>query len=437
MSAEPGPITFAMSPWVVHVAEPTTVLIFAPGEVAPSKVGVLSRLPEVGARAPAHRNELADQPGVAWQCRIELPEVGGAAIIWCERAQQVAPGTFGDAAIENALWVIGMQTLLNRDDPAESYANLMRAAIRAVPATPGVLDLVTHMCHPRVFIDSQLAIADAPAPADWLWRINAMSRGASTADNATTWLRTVGLSRCGLPELEMFNVPAARADAAAKLIDLLAEQMFESELPEPAVNFEVGAGLRIALRSFNEIDQARAAHAPDVGAMRDATGVGADKPAAVIVNALSDPDAPPSIRPPVDVLQAIGSGAAAVYRTTRATARQAALARVDWPRLLEHWRQTVGRDEHSGAHTFLVQAALTPAGGEGCPPREHLWFEVESIDNGAVIARPVHESATDASLTTDDQCTIDPAGISDWMIITPHGRINPSPAANARPEHQP
>jgi hypothetical protein len=299
----------------------------------------------------------------------------------------------------------------------------MRVLKRAWADSPGVLDLDTNMCHPRSFVDEQLSLAEAPAPTDWLWRVNAMSRQVG---DQSLWLRTSGLNRCSKVELEMFHVPAESVDAAAALIDLLAEQMFEDDLPEPGVTFEAGPGLRMALRSSEDVRALIEADAPGGAAMRKRFGVQMEPPSAVLTASIEPGRSAPSAQPPIDVLRAIESGAAAVYRTTRATARRAAMARARWGRFVEHWNAGAAGDSASGACRYLVQAAIPP-GAHGHVERVHQWFEVESIDVHGVRGRPAHGAAD--TLPREERFLLDPAGLSDWLIVTLSGSITPANVA--------
>ncbi len=431
MTRATGPIEITGSPWHVHHGEPTTLLAFLPGTLPPDRNAVVAQLERFGATKIEHANDPSEQPGVLWQAEVSAPCVRGNAVLWCENAQQVAPGTFNDPEIESSNWIVGTQALLHVDEPSESYMQLLHLLISAMADSPGLLDLNTNMCHPRAFLTEQLALADAPAPIDWLWRIDVVAADSSTEANTPLWLRTAGLLRCWRAELELFNVPYSHAAAAGRLLHLLAEQSLDGPLPDPGMPFEVGANLRVSLQPAAQCIASLDADAIGSADFRAANGIDQQHPAAVVVTAL--PDAAHSstmVPPPLDVLHALHKGDAAIYRTIRSTARQAALARSRWPGFVDAWQQAA---QSGAADThFLVKAAIT-ADVQDVADREHIWMEVDTITDSSLIAQPLHDTTTTSAIAAEDRCELDPDGISDWLILTPTQRLGPAhlPAESA------
>lgn len=410
--------------------QPTFLVAFVPGDDPPQRGAVAERLEARGARA---RPDLlpADEPDdVLWRHVVETDRVNIIELT-AMRAAPVEPGAYGDAAIEQCMWVVTASALINPYDPAGSYAALLETLTRAFPdetQLPGVLDVDTSMCHPRAFVDSQLELDDAPPPADWLWRVDVYTTESAqtdpSADDRPTWLRTVGLNRCRRHELEMI-VPHRLANAAARTIDLVADALIEDpEAISPQHTIEIGPGLALRAHDVNDALDHIDDSTPGSRDCRQQLDV-PDAPAVLLTAVNAGRSAAPLWRCDESVLNAVHAGTQPVYRTERATARQAALARHHWPPFADAFHRARAADPALETNRFLVKAALN-ANDPADDSREHVWLEVQSIEGDTVRARAVHDAATPDAMARDDRCAVDPAGITDWLVATADGTFGPA-----------
>jgi len=423
----PGPIHIQTPDLSDFPQQPTFLVAFVAGDEPTQRDEPAERLQQLGAEARSDLLPTEEPESVLWRHVVETEQVRIIELT-AMNAAPVQPGTYGDADIEQCKHVITASALLNPYEPASSYAALLHTLTSALPQAIAVLDVDTSMCHPRSYIDAQLEIDDAPPPTDWLWRVDVYTTESHEADpetsTARTWLRTAGLNRCGRRELEMI-VPHALANAAARTIDLVADVLIEdADALAPGHAIEIGPGLTLHAQDVESLIDAIP---DDTPGSRDCRGQ-LDIPA-VPALLLTAEDAEHADNWPwqcdADLLTAVHSGTHPVYRTERATARQAALARHHWPPFAAAFERAHGSDPALEAHKFLVKAAL----GDNDPfdeSREHVWFEVESIGQAGVRARAVHDAVTPDAMSRNEQCVLDPAGITDWMIATAAGAYGPA-----------
>lgn len=421
--AHSGPIEFAVNHWPVPIVEPTTLIAYVPGDAPPNRDQVVKLLQSRGVTIIAD-GEVPKEPRLHWHVSLQLADAAQPIQCWCEANDDHTK--LGDRALDACQWILGLQSPLKAADPAGSYNDFIQLLLAAAPDAPAIFDANTGLCHGRDSI-KQLMIDDAPPATDWLWRVDAIAapvaRTNTTKLDAPLWLRTVGLNRCARPELEMINVPRDLADAAVTLLNILADHFIDQSPPPPGLPFEIGPDMNLSLQPVVEF--LHGADARDFGSLdqRSALGVADDAPAAFIVDATTT--AAQSSNCPATILQQITDGSAPLFLSERATARQAALARRQWPHAVEMYHSQQSSASRSRNRFFVKAAIDASAGGTIGTAREHIWFEILSIENRKARARSLHPSAA-ASISTEDEFAIDPAGITDWRIETPDGAVGPN-----------
>ena len=181
-----------------------------------------------------------------WSVLVRLPEQLTPVLISCERTKrmdEVPPGLADSVA--RSKFTIVVESLLDGEDPRMIWGRLaMVAAWR--PEAIAMLDGATGRWFDRAEIDRDLSDLEFGPPEDVLWRVQAVSSSENLTEG-TVWLFTRGLLRCGLPELEMLEVPGRDAAAASKLIDALAGLLLEDGPPAPEIPYPLGPGIDVAL----------------------------------------------------------------------------------------------------------------------------------------------------------------------------------------------
>ncbi len=437
--------------WGPREPDPTTVIALWPSDEAPTRTEVLAALAQAGFES---RSDLEAEPvstDTLWTAVLQSTDKAMPIVVWAEPAQPSATAGLGDAEADQCKWIVGVQSVLNGDDPLPSLVALLRCASTGAPDTPAVLDVNARRWLPR----SQLAMMlgdDAPLPpSELLWTIEVVTRGEAKRDahdngasdvkqldgasTGTAWLRTQGLARCGRPELEMLEVPADSAAVAATLLNDIAELLLEAALPEPGEPLEIGVGLSIVLQPWSAVGPFL--NQDSAGNIGDRQARGLAVPGA---NGSLDGDVAfvCAAQPvgqfrklwvwPREIARRLAEDGAAVYRTTRATERAAALAQHTWPELAMTWakaRRADAQEEDSPGAVVLIKVGFEVGSGDDTS-REHLWFIVREIAGdqarGQLINQPVHATA----MQEGDEVWVNREGVSDWRLILPGAIVQPS-----------
>lgn len=443
--------------WGPRDAEPTTAIALWPDGEAPTRTEVLAALKASGFESEQDLDVSATSEDTLWTAVLQPVGDAPPMIVWAEPSQPMAPDELEDAAAENCKWIVGYQSLLDSDDPLPSLMRMLRCVDAGVPGAPAVLDVNSRRWLPREQLELLLE-DDAPLPpSEVLWTIEAVSRddgngtrdqgnkgssGAEAPGDGSVWLRTQGLMRCGRPELEMLEVPEDQVPVAATLLNDVAELLLEVEWPEPGDPIEVGVGLRIALQPWSEVGpflRDGAAGTPDDRAARgsvESEDETPDRDVAIVCEAQPAGQFRKLWVWPSDVVRALAEEGAAVFKTTRATERTAALAQHTWPELAMLWVSArKAHEKEAGAPAegaeatgpvILAKVGFEVVSDEDAPAREHLWFMIHEIAGnqarGQLINQPMHAT----TMEEGDTVWLNREGVSDWRLVMPGGIVQPA-----------
>jgi uncharacterized protein YegJ (DUF2314 family) len=446
-----APNNIGWTGWGPRDPEPTTVIALWPDGEAPMCTEVMAALAQSGLES---RSDLEAGPAseeTLWTAVLRPNDDSPPTVVWAEPAQPMSPGELGDAAAEKCTWIVGFQSVLDTTDPLPSLMNMLKCANTGVRDAPAVLDVNARRWLPRGQLDVMLSEEAPLPPSEMLWTIEVVSRGEEKAsrhqdiearsidaadDRGGVWLRTQGLARCGRPELEMLEVPEAKAPVAATLLNDIAELLLEIALPEPGEPLEIGVGLNIALQPWSAIG-------PFL--RQEAAGTTADRAARGVMDAQesSMPDGEIAVvcavRPvgqyrklwvwPSEVVRALSEDGAAVYRTTRATERAAALAQHTWPELAMTWSRVRKANEQdaasAGVAVILIKVGFEIVSDEA-PAREHLWFMVREIAGDQARGQLINEPMHATTMQEGDEVWVNREGVSDWRLILASAIVQPA-----------
>lgn len=425
--------------WGPRDVEPTTVIALWPDAEAPTRTEVIAALAQSGYENAGDLDAAPVGEDTLWTAVMRADDDAPPTILWAEPAQPMTPGELDDIEAEKCKWIVGFQSVLDVNDPLPSLVAMIRRASAGVRDTPAILDVNARRWLPRAQLDL-LVDEEAPLPPnEMLWTIEVVSREeSSTSESANIgglWLRTQGMARCGRPELEMLEVPSARAPVAATLLNDVAELLLEVELPEPGDALEVGVGLKIALQPWSAVGAFLRDGAAGTSEDRAARGVLEsaehrlpDGDIAVVCAAQPEGQFRKLWVWPSEVVRALAEDGAAVYKTTRTTERTAALAQHTWPDLAMLWsklRHTDEQQDDPDGSVILIKVGFEVV-NDDAPAREHLWFMVREIAGdqarGQLINQPMHAT----TMTEGDEVWVKREGVSDWRLILPRGIVQPA-----------
>ena len=402
--------------------QPTTLIALWPGDEAPTATEVISRLAQATGAPPQQLEELHNDQllwnGVYQTAISEVP-----LIIWAEMAKPLSPDELDDPAAHACKWAIGIETMLPVDSSLEHYGNLLRA-LSIITDAPAILDTVTW----RYFRSRELQdlAADPPAElsADALWTIHAVNDPAGRRASGA-WIHTHGLLRCGVPELEMLEVPPQHVNAAAGLVNAVAEFLLDQGIVPPHEPFEVGQDIALTLHPWSEI-------VPDMppdamGSLRDRQGD--DNPHAGSSAVLCGPHKRGAFRQlwtwPVEAVERLSGDDAVLFRSTASTQRQAKLAQQYWAELaIAHatLRQRPTKDQPPPI--VLVKAGM-PTDDSDPDHREHLWFKVNQFEKDQALGELLNQPIAISNMKAGAIVRVQRGWLSDWAVMTPAGRFGP------------
>lgn len=420
--------------WRIDEPHPTDLIVHWPHESAPTQFEIRALFSAATDREIDIIEELdSPDPQIIWNAVMEVEPDRPPAILWCEPSKPLPPDEDAELGLASCPWVIGCQTMLDRADPITTYASIMRLLARVFDEAPAILDVTSGHWFTRRDLQEIFVTAAHDPPEEVLWMIHAVSAEGG-GDEAPTWLHTHGLNRCGRPELEMLEVPRAMSGAAGELINNIAEFFLENPMPPPGEPVEIGPGLRITFQPWREGARYLAPNVPGALADRKSKDMA---PAHTGVRAtICAPEPRGVFRKawvwPREVIERLANDDAIIYRTERATARIAALARATWPEFAMAFASLASAGlapERDDADTdFLIKAGFSQDGGndgDDDQAREHLWFRVLGFEGNRAQGRLVNTPIHIRRLKEGDRVWIDRDQISDWSVSTPIGRYEP------------
>jgi len=414
--------------WLVSNPEPSNLIVPWPYEQCPEIDDILAAVSQYLGHAVTLLDELdIDAPEVPWGVAIELPDVPGLQVpllFWVEPFRQHADSP---PVCAGCRWVIGVETMLDLHDPLTSYCSLMRVMAGSFPTAPAILDLNTTAWLQRDELEREyLHDAAIEPPSDVLWTIHAVQQQQrEDVEHPCVWLHTHGLWRCGLPELEMLEVPSDQMQPAAMLLNDVASMTMEQRPAQPGQPYEIGGDLRVVFQPWDAVAPFLTESVP--GAMRDRQGE-ANIAHTGVRAVVCDEQPVGSFRKlwvwPSSVLDKLQQGSTGLYLPARTAQRQAKLAQLHWPQFV------AACDRMEDGWVCLVKAAMDIRGEsiDGQPVREHVWASVVRIDADTVVANLADQPQGDLGVNAGDEVTVRAAQVTDWQVDAPQGVFVPESA---------
>ncbi|MFZ4642211.1 MAG: DUF4026 domain-containing protein [Phycisphaerales bacterium] len=374
----------------------------------------------VGSKAPIEPIETEDD--AVWAFGVQIPGIESGFVIWCEPARELSDRDriqIGDEA-SRCPWVIRMQTILSVDEPAEEYFMSVGMLGGALPDVVAILDVITGEVYPRQRIDRDFLAEDAGPIERLLWRLGRYE-ALPDGDSNLVLLGTHGLARCGIPELEIAEVPSELAESAAVLLHTLAGLLLENDMPDPGESIEVGDELSVVLQPVEQVSEfigeASAGSEPWRVQAR-AHGLSEFALVRAVICALQPVG---RFRPlwvwPREVVESIAAGSAVLYMTQHSVRSTERRARSTWGLFATAFAsltRTGNPEWQKIARTgFTVQ---TPVPGSGEPRIEQSWFAVERIDHDSLTLTVIDRPITRPDLGPGTHLTVETSAVTDWRV---------------------
>lgn len=422
----------SVDPWAIAEPEPTNLILLLASPEPPTLEQVIRAFNGV-LDEPL---ELLDQPEpddprLQWLAVVQLPDAPAPVVVWVEPMRPLPQEHLEALNAHSVKWALGLETVLRPDDPLTDFMRVMRLLGKAYPDAPAMLNVNIESWYTRKELDEAL-LGDIEPRASVMWMVHAIGADQSPDEHSKLWVYTQGLSCCGRPELEMLEVPYASANAATMLLNNIAELLLEGEWPLPGEPFEIANNVFIAMQPWQEAAQ----YVSDgvLGGMKLRKGHDGE-PRLGVRAAVCAPEPIGTFRKlwvwPEEAVRRFAQGDAAIYRTRRATIRQAMLARQTWPTLISAFKSIpawMRQDDEKREIAFLVQVGFAQDGaaaGDASTDREHVWFEIIEASQDRARGRLINQPLTIADLKQGQLIWIERDQISDWQALTRSGPFGP------------
>ena len=416
--------------WRLPEQEPTNLIALWPDAHAPTQPEIVAALENHWDHFELLEEIDADDPNIPWTIIVNAPPLHQPAVMWCEPARKLSPGELDDPRAEACPWSIGVESLLDHDDPLESFRKLACFLAAPFEDIPGILDVNTTGWIQRSRIVEQFLPEKNVPPTDVLWIIHAVSANDDDNCNRGTWLHTHGMWRCGRPELEILQVERSLISAAGQLLNDIAERIIDDPLPEPGESFLVGKNLSVTLMPWQDVASHLADGTPGNMTDRNQDDSGTHLGVRAVICADLPHDEPRNEWVwPKDAIERLENDEAVIYRSTRATRRSAMQAQYTWGELTSAFLKLQpylpSQLDDPLAMVLLKVGYSYEADDSSELGAEHMWFEALRFEGDRVEGKLLNEPKFITSVKKDDVCWIEREQVSDWEVQTIEGQFRP------------
>lgn len=359
---------------------------------------------------------------VHWVAAARHAEWGDAQII-CLRDPPTPPDSLFDqdprlSSAERATAKRGSATVSVRMErsPGNDALRSRKHLLRFLGAIGG-RDAVASIDHTSGGVWSPAALADELAHDADLDVLSLLTIHSVTgADGSPYWHHTHGLAQLGFSELDVV-APGPPSGLTWEVVRAVAFAILEGDLVPGGASRQVVGEPHPPVELIDSATFCKQAGGR-FALWRDSLDEEHTRSHAVLCN-----PAPRGLRAwlgakptPWSVLSGPDLGDVPVRFTAAASELMAARARATWPSFM-----ALHEELSDLGFPCLAKLKYVTSDGEG----EHLWFEVHGARGGGVDATLANEPWGDIGMRAGDRRTHDLARLSDWVVMTPAGQINP------------
>lgn len=311
-----------------------------------------------------------------------------------------------------------MIEMLFGEDSLESYHLQLKIVNAILPDLLALIDISSEKILSGRWVAMAAASEVAPAPR-YIYTVQAVS------DDDQVWLHTHGLSRCGIPELEVLNSTTETSNNHYNIIETAASRLLEQEEPlkpkEPLYLARLSEDIFMVITVIPWEEAVKGYPLDMLGGKRDRAESHNRNTNAIFVY-LSEEDCKKKRYKPVSIYDEVLKDNPIFMITTRETARMRALAieRIDYV------RKALGK----GENTILVKIGLVidDEFKEDDNIHEHIWFELKEFNGDTLTAELTQEPYYVKDMHTGSVGSYKIEEVTDWLIFTPEHRLSPDDA---------
>jgi uncharacterized protein YegJ (DUF2314 family) len=411
---------------------PSSLIVPLFGEDPPDETHIMRRLtdifPEWGREKPD--TKLIQEAGLdgelEWLICARIPGLPETVLIWPEELEDLAEDAWWAAtdvpdeerdAFEECLWGVVIETRLSGGDARQLYRTQVKAALAISDDATLIYDDTSLRILTRERAESLVELPSPPS-AQELYSLHAIY---DEQDETRYWMHTHGLDRAGVPDIELFNVPAALRSTASQLIALVAERLLDGLL-DIGDTEQISPDLKIKLIELD--DALDLLPVNELGGYDERDDLHISLRVVLATFSRRDGDGFSFFAPEVSTLRMDGflsrlEKDEIVLQTRAEVNRRQDLARFRWAQFLSLWRR---RDE--GGWTFMICIPVNTADPD--LPVEHLWFEVLRMEATHLVARLINAPLACDDLEMGDIRQVSADEVCDWSIATPEGVFTPA-----------
>jgi hypothetical protein len=318
------------------------------------------------------------------------------------------------------------------EDPLVSFHLQLKVLDALVPDAAVVLDFASFKLLSAQWL-KMTAKSEVPPSPDYLYSIHAVYNDEDeNNEHKQYWLHTHGLLRCGLVELEVLNI----TDGAQQLYDLMSV-VVKKFLDEPAMErekFQIGydgLGINLAWTRWEDAITDIPATALGGGSDREGDDNVHAEPSGVLFAVEEDN----SLVSPQIYISSLSDNPI-YYISGDETRRMSYLAKERFPFFRDVYEQQQSvpekksflgklmgkkKDAEAEPWQFLVKLGLTVDDAAAETEKEHLWFDVVSLDDDIIEAKLLNQPYWISVLNEGDVGRYPFELLTDWIIYSPEG----------------
>ena len=401
--------------WRLEEPWPATLVAPLEGSESPEADAVLAEAANrIGGTIDVLEIQSTPDDKHPWSLAVRIPGHPCPVLVACEKTKRMdeVPESLRPA-IAASRWSLVMESLIEGEDARGGWSRLARipGARKDVIA---IIDATTGRWFDRREIEDSLLDEELGAPEDVLWRVQAVSSDEDL-DSGSVWLFTRGLLRCGLPELEILELPGRHAAEGARLLDAIAGLLIEDGAPPPEVPYPVGPDLSVAFLPWSDV--ASTLDSESLGSEADRIALSQETPnplrsrRAVICGIEPRGSFRRIWTWPEDAIRAIAAPDVRIFRSDQSTHRDTMLARRSWGDAVAAFEAS--RTQDSDQSVVLLVGIPLDEDSEGRV--EHGWLQAVEVDSNGGRGRLLRATIDGRSAGTEMEFASDQ--IDGWRLV--------------------
>jgi uncharacterized protein YegJ (DUF2314 family) len=396
-------------PWGVPEIEPSTLLAAIETEQPPTAEEAEHCLRAIaGDKIEVLGDAEVATEFATWSRAVRLQGHDVPLVIWVERIREEAIEHIPPYAIKTR-WLLGVQTALDPSAPMQSWTWLAQLLGVIHPELCAMFDVETGQWFPHEEFHDRLMGDDASPEESMLFRLHATASEPEPERAESVWLRTVGLHRCGRPEIEVLEVQGLHVGVVQQLLEAVAALSIVRGCPPPDASFDLGVGIELSLRAWEP--QAEQLSPKSIGNHEHRLSLGGANEdcnallhgRAILCAAVPVIEGSNLYSWPQEAAERLERGEAALERTTAWSKARALEAQKGWDVLLEG---------HKAGRLARVCVALETTGGG----REHVWLALEIAEQGRLVGRLLSTPA-DLQIESGAPVEFTREQVIDWALM--------------------